>query len=200
MKHNSLIKNLFSLFILTLIVVLFASCTSCGSAANSSTIEILPDPSVPDASTNVVDAGTDGSAVDPNAKETVKGDTWSLQVPSNGYKTLYPQSDILLTVVVEQPVQYSIALGRELASTQDEYLIYSIRSLRDSQAQIIGSSTVTLNGNKFSLLEVSKDNVTIWAWLLVKNNMGYTLSCGGPSYDDLLKDSCQDVANSLQIN
>lgn len=199
MKFNYLQKILISFTCFSTILFLFSSCTSCSSSNTSgNTPEIIPDVVIP------IDAGSDAS-MDANSdsseelKKTIQGDTWSIQVPSNGFETSNPTPDILVSVAVEQPVQYVVALAREPASSKDEFIIYSIRGLRASGAKIISTSNTYINNNDYTLIEVEKDSIKVLMWATVKNNMGYALSCGGPGYDDLLASSCQEVASTLQI-
>ncbi len=186
---------------LFIIVLLVSSCTSC--SGNTNHVVVVPDSGVVDAGAG----GAGGSLVDAGppvppkpTTQVVKGDTWSISLPSSSDVTLNPEQDILFTAVTEDIVYMVSALTREsFQGSYDEYIIYGIRGIRASGATVLESSQATNNSVKYTLVEAEKDDITIWNWLSTKNNFGYAFSCGGVQQDNLVKEICLEAFQSLQL-
>ena len=193
---NSL-KYLLGFVVLFLFFSMFISCTSCSGVNNSN---------------HVVDAGLVDAGVMPSAsttseplvplpdQEVVKGDTWEISIPSGSDKTIDLQKDIVLSVTSQDLVSFILLLTKEsYKNDYDSYLIYAIRSIRATGAEIEDTLPVLNKDQKYTLFKARKDEVSIFNWVTVKNGFAYTLSCGGSSEDEFLEETCTEMFNSLKL-
>jgi hypothetical protein len=139
---------------------------------------------------------------EPLPDQVFSGAAWELTVP-HGWKSLdvsqaeNPQVDAVF--VNAEKLNLIVVMSEDFTGTMDEYVLSAIRGLKDSGGTFNSATQVELNGLKFILLESEKNNTTIWVWVTVHNECGFTLSCGGPSVENLHKDICTIVASSFKL-
>jgi hypothetical protein len=191
--NNSKLTYLVSLFL----VMFISSCSSCENKVSPTDVDAGV----------LVDAGAsaDAGVVIPptplEVKETVVKDNWELVLPFGSNKTFNPEKDIALTVMISDPSEIVLVLSKEdFSESYDEYLIHSLRGIRASGSEIISIKELNSNNQKFMEIESKKGSITVLNWITVKNNFGYTLSCGGSAEDAMVEDVCLEVFSSFQIN
>lgn len=90
--------------------------------------------------------------------------------------------------------------SKEYLHSYEEFVLESIRSIKEQSAIVQSSQKTTINGQDLTIVESSKEAVTAWVWLTVKNGIGYTFTCGGlESSNQSLHDLCFGIANTILI-
>lgn len=181
-------KNiLFGIFLLGLV-----SCSS--SCVKKDTVN--PNP--------IVDAGPESSDfpdVHVDKRTHVAGDTWEFYLPSQEWAlelidgspdTVYfNKKDQNLVAFVKEPVDITL----------QEYVLFAIRSLKESGMQLISTTNgLKINDVNYTLLEAGQGRVRLYQWITVQNKVGYSLSCGGPSeLENTQKDLCNTIGITLKV-
>lgn len=177
---------------------------SCSSCAKAPQTEPAPVPTP----TATVPAPVPTATTPPPAPSTVVAqENWSFD-PGEGWKVLMPPNNEAIKTALLNPEKKLLVIftKEEFLGTQEQYALLNIRATRDSGATLVGSSTVEVNGVKYTLIETFKVNsngvkVNVWQWLTVKSSRGYVFTCGGPSsLNPSAQTDCQAVASTLKID
>lgn len=127
---------------------------------------------------------------------------WSLSVPQGWAKMSAPIDDANIKVFMgnQDKKNLVIFVKEAFLGSSAEYALEGLRGLKDGGNKISTARQVDLNGNKFVLLDSSRDNLRMWMWVTAKNGFGYAFSCGGP-VDDTgdQENTCTQIANTLTI-
>lgn len=196
---KNILKVCLSVSLFLVIFSMFISCTSCAflGIANNVTDAGLVDASV-DASIDVTD--TVDVVVTLPDHDVIKGDSWQINLPVDADKTFNLQQDIVLSAMVQDVSSFVVTLTKQsFPETYDSYLIYSSRNLKASGLTVASSNMVNNNGQEYTLFSAHKDELSVWTWVTVKGQFGYSLSCGGSKEDEFLQDVCTQLFNSLVL-
>lgn len=125
---------------------------------------------------------------------------WSFVLPSAGWdKVSFPEDGVQIVLRNEKKRNLIIFVKEKFDGSPDQYALFAIRGLKDSGGTLGAVKQVTINDNKFVLVESSKgSSVKIWMWITSKSGNGYAFSCGGP-VDELQEDLCNKIAESVKI-
>jgi hypothetical protein len=166
---------------------------SCSSCVKKNDTVINPIPTL-DAS-----VGPDLPDVHVDKRVHVAGDTWEFYLPSQAWglefidgspdTVYYNPQDKNLVVFVKEPVDIS----------SQEYVLFAIRALKESGLSLLESSLVQINGVTYNLLEAGQGSVRLFQWISVKNKVGYSISCGGPTTSFDQATICSGIANTLVV-
>lgn len=175
----------------TLLAVGAVSCTSCAGKT--------PTPSGPDAAPSASVTPIPPTPVPVNTDITVKQDNWEFVLPTSAWDQAVTCSQTGCPVAYMSKDKKAIVVfvSEKTNATYDQFVLMSLRGIKDAGANIASAKQIDLNGHKFVLVESSKNGVKVWMWVTLINGTGYGLSCGGPADNH---DLCFGVANTLKIN
>lgn len=160
-------------------------------------------PATPDATFPSPDAGLNPPDVPTENPDYVNysGEGWKLTAPFGWDIAVVDGEEVPPELILVNEEEHSLVLLTKdvFPATTQEYVFAALQGMQESGAKLNTTTQVELNGNKFVVLDSSKDGVRIWSWLVVKNGAGYNLSCGGPANEDHHEAICNEVASSLQI-
>lgn len=131
-------------------------------------------------------------------------DNWEFSVPGNEW-SVEDISDPDTKVVVRNLNSESVIvlIKEQTANTYPGYIISTIQSFSDRDAEILSMEQVTVNGTKsIKVHMVNKDKEAVWSWITFKDGFGYTFSCGGEvslAGRNARSDYCQSIADTLHI-
>lgn len=182
------------LFILMVMTAGLVSCSSCshptptpsnpdGAPTPSASVTVTPVPPIPVPTTVTVKLD--------NAEFTLPDGGWTQVQNPPAHSTAY------LNMAKKNIV---ILVSEDYPGTYEQYVLMALRGIKDAGAQVASAKQVDVNGNKFVLVESSKNGVTAWMWVTWASNHGYGFSCGGPTSDATQKDLCSSIAGTLKIN
>lgn len=182
-------KRLF--LVLPLLVLGLVSCSSCAKK------DTTPPPC--DGGTCTLPTSTP-SVPAPPPDQVLSEDDWSVSVPVGWEKLTPPTTDPEVKVFYGNKEKQNLVIFVKEAfpGTSAEYVLEGLRGLKDSGSKLNGARQVDLNGNKFVLVDSSRDNVRMFMWITAKNGFGYALSCGGPA-DQPQEDICTKIASTVTI-
>lgn len=129
-------------------------------------------------------------------------DNWKVKLSTSFVQDTNPKGNIVLSAL-DSTRKVLVSLAKEnFTGNQDQFLLASLRSAKESGAEVVQPkpTTVVVNNNKFSKLEVTQNNIKIFMWLTVKNNFAYILSCGGPQPHDRLSDICEPIISDVFVD
>ncbi len=164
------------------------SCSSCSK-------ENQVNPNVP---TPVVDAGTDVE-IPVSKTEIISGSNWSFVMPIGWNKETNSAPTVEATLFNKDKHNLVLFMVEPFQGTYEEYVLLALRSIKDTNANLVSAKQVEINKLKYLLIEATKGGTVMYSWVYFKNNQGYSLSCGGKVEEDNL-DICMSIANSLVIN
>jgi hypothetical protein len=131
-------------------------------------------------------------------------ENWQLDLPGEGWEVEGSSQPEMKVVRLNSSKECMIVLIKEPTDTSfGQYVIESIEAFNARGAQITIIKQVTLNQQKFVLLEgnvFSSD--AFMAWNSIKDGFGYSFICFyHPNVDagSAQHDLCIEIANSLQI-
>jgi hypothetical protein len=174
-----------------------SSTSSYSSPSSSGTGGVLLDSSSQESSTESSSSG----AVTEQFK-TFKQDNWEITLPSSFSESDKKLGKIVFTALDSDKKILLSLVKEQFSGTQDQYLLLSVRSLKENSYQLAKPQPTNLqiNNIKFSLLELTQNNIKIFSWIGVKNNFGYVLSCGGPEPHNQVEVICKPLSEKLIIN
>jgi hypothetical protein len=150
---------------------------------------------------SVVDA-VDSSSVDSSSVDRViTGATWEATVPAD-WESKTDGVDVQTQAVVYHPSDKELimVLREKYDGVVEGYAIEALRGIKGAKADVVSAKSTSLNGINFTLIESKKDNVTVWAWVTVKDGFGYVFTCGGDASQlDLHRNSCNNIALTFKI-
>lgn len=189
-------KRLFLVF--SLLTLGLISCSSC--AKKETTAPVCEGGSCP-----LVPPTASSSATPPTppppADQVVTGAGYQVTIPAGWEKTTPPQETPGLEALFLNKDKHSLILliKEAFPGTSAEYTLEALRGLKGAGATLNSAKQVDINGNKFVLIDSSKDGVRMWMWVTVQNGSGFALSCGGPATEDWHQGICSTVASSLKL-
>lgn len=129
----------------------------------------------------------------------VEGDGWELTLPESWQQAQPIDSNVL--IAENEDVQSLVLLTKEAYTDDlDQFGIEVIRNYRGQQAEVVSTSSVAINEDPFIFVQTTKDDMVSNTWLTVKDNMAYSLSCGGYQTEfEQFSEDCQNIADSLKI-
>lgn len=180
-------------------LLLVSSCTSCRKNNNE---VIVPD--VVPSATNTGGGGGKTIEVEepiPLVKK-VMVENLSLEVPLTSRVVTDMSKDVLASIMIDEPEKLITVLAREeFTLSLDDYLIFTLRGVKASKSEVLSTSTQVINGQNAKLIESYKDNIRVYTLILLKDKIGYTLSCGTALITtDSAKATCLEILNSFKIN
>lgn len=183
------------LFVLPLLIMGLVSCTSCTkkeTVAPPCDGGSCPMPTASSTTPPVPTALPD---------QVLSEEDWSVSLPA-GWSKLeppMPAPELKLFYGNKDKMNLVIFVKEPFQGTNAEYILEGLRGIKDGGGKIASARQVDLNGNKFVLVDSTKDNIRMWMWILAKNGFGYALSCGGPATDAGQEDICTKIANTVTI-
>jgi hypothetical protein len=177
---------------ITLALVLALSTVSCSSCAKKNPDPVTPEP----APSTTVTPEPPKPVV---TTVTVKQEGLELTLPSAEWVAVQnppPHSQAFMNMSKKNGV---VVVGEEYTGTYESYVLFALRGIKDSGAQVASAKQVEINGQKFVLVESSKNNIRVWLWVALVGKHGYGVSCGGPDGDAAQKDLCTGIAGSIKI-
>lgn len=154
----------------------------------------------------------DGSCVLPTAgipvqpvTKLVAQENWQFTLPGvEWYERESPTPDIKVAIMGSIPEHAALILfiKEEVDGGFADYVIGTIRSFAILEFKIDSVKQLIIDGRKFILVQVSKDNKVLWSWLTVKDNFGYAFTCGAEINVDagsMQHDLCASIAETVQI-
>lgn len=175
----------------------YADVTS-DAASSSSEMTMVP----PLASSQVgIDECTSSclDVVPPDSTQLHKGDNWEIFLESDFSFRKPTQPNIALSMFSKEKNLLVVLLKEPMQLTYDKYVLGSIRAFKEDGCKVVSSKEITLNDNKFTLLEVTKGNIKILNYITYKSNHGYVLSCGGPPPHDEVLNNCEPIVKQFKI-
>lgn len=181
-----------NLFIAALLAFGLVSCSSC---AKKNTVPVVDVPDSPSANPSVPDP----PVPPPPATLTATNGNLEVTLPGADWKVLEVSNEMYRAFINEN-VKSLVLLARESStSTYPQYILNAIRSVKDAGGTVVSSKQVTVNGHNFVLVESNKDNIQVFMWVTLEQNVGYSISCGGPA-EAKPQDLCAAIANTVKIN
>lgn len=137
----------------------------------------------------------------PPTDQVVTGTGWEVTIPVGWNKMEPPQSTPGLEMLYLNKDKHNLILliKEPFTGTASEYTLEALRGLKGAGAVLASAKQVEVNGNKFVLIDSTKDGVRMWMWVTVQNGSGLALSCGGPATEDWHQAICSTVASSLKL-
>lgn len=131
--------------------------------------------------------------------EVVKGDGWEVTLPVGFQNQVVTKPNVALQSYSEKDKVLAVVLKEKFAGTFEQYVLVSLRGIRDAGAKVQSTKTVDADGKKFILVEAEKNDVKVWSLVTTKDGFGYGLSCGGPATYDNVDNFCTFVTNSFTL-
>jgi hypothetical protein len=176
------IKNL---IVITAISLGIISCSACAKQDQTPIPVPAPVPTV---------------VVPPVTTVVIRNDNLEATLPNDGWKVLDVPEGSFIKAFINPTLKNLVLLSKQAdASTYDQFVLGAIRGVKDSGGTLASAKQVTLNGHKFVVLDVTKNNVQFFMWVTLDNGFGYGFSCGGP-VELAPHDLCFGVANTVKIN
>jgi len=85
------------------------------------------------------------------------------------------------------------------SSSYEEYVLEAIRFIKETGGTIQSANSVTLNGQKMTLIESSREGIVAYFWVTTKDGYGYTFTCGGEETSSTIEDTCAMLSTTFQI-
>lgn len=183
-------------------ILLFLMIATVGLVSCSSCAKKTPDPTTPDGAPPP-SASVTVTPVPPTpvpTTVTVKLDNAEFTLPDGGWTQVQNPPAHSTAYLNMGKKNIVILVSEDYPGTYEQYVLMALRGIKDAGATINSAKQVDVNGNKFVLVESSKNGITAWMWVTWKSNHGYGFSCGGPTSDASQKDLCSNVAGTLKIN
>lgn len=133
---------------------------------------------------------------------TLVGDDWELNEPSIPEIKLsaFSAETNTLVLLIKEPTELTLP----------GYAISTIRVFLSDGATLQSAKQVLIGGQKFILVNMTRSFEIVWAWITVKDGIGYGLTCGsdlseldaGSNIGQAVVSQqkiCTDVAESLDI-
>jgi hypothetical protein len=134
----------------------------------------------------------------------ISQENWTLTLVGDGWEAEEPSIPVMKLVQRNLEKECMVLLIKEPTElTFAQYVIESLRGFSEGGARVVGVKQVTLNQQKFILMEARlSDGDALMAWNGIKDGFGYSLSCfWHPSADAGVNqyEFCKEIANSLEI-
>jgi hypothetical protein len=163
-------------------------CSSCNDKPKPIVKE--PDP------VEVVEESSQETVVEGKKVKLFLSSSWENLTPtaqSIDAAAIHYQSTALLTISYQEIESYNTN-----SSLYDEYVLQSMRSLRNKEVSIDDYSTTTVDGVKFLLADTTFKELHVWHLFGVKDKVGYTISCGG-KINTLVADICSQAIDQVKF-
>lgn len=179
---------------ITLALVLALSSVSCTSCGNKTPAPITPPP-VP----------TTTATVTPEPPKpvvttvTVKQDGLEVTLPSAEWVALQsppPHAQAFINAVKKNSV---VIIAEDYTGSFESYVLYALRGIKDAGGLVASAKQVEVNGQKFVVVESTKNGIRVWLWIGLVSGHGYGVSCGGADNDPVQKDLCNGIAGTIKI-
>ena len=134
----------------------------------------------------------------------ISQENWTLTLVGDGWEEDEPSIPVMKLSQRNLAKECMVVLIKEPTDlTFEQYVVESLRGFMEGGARIRGVKQVTLNNQKFILMESNLlDGDALMSWNGIKDGFGYSLSCfwhpsaaAGVNQYEL----CKEVANSLEI-
>jgi hypothetical protein len=191
---GSLDSSLFDIFSTkmlfgTLMAAGLVSVVSCSSCSKENTVS--PPKPVPTVSVTPVPPPA------PTTQE-ITDSKFTLTIPV-GFKNQGSDDPEYFLFADENNKQLLSIMHQKYSSTYEEYVLEGIRSLKEHNAIVHSAIKTTLGNQEFIVVESTKDGVIAWLWFTTKDNIGYTITCGGLESSTTVHDVCFNLAKSFEI-
>lgn len=154
-------------------------------------------PSIDSSTLDVVETSSSitGAVSEENWEFTLSGFHWNrMDISTPGIKAGFDNLNNSCKILL---------IKESTQNTFSEYVISSIRGLSAGTSGSLQSAyQVIVNGNKFILAHIKKDNVVVWAWITQKSSFGYVFTCGGEMHSDSgneIEEICASTAATFKI-
>lgn len=116
---------------------------------------------------------------------------WESLTPSvehNDLVALHHRTKTLLVVSYEDNIE-----------SYDDYVLQNLRILRRQEITIEDYSSTYINDVKFCFTSTKNDELKVWHFFGVKDNKGFTVSCGADKDQIDLEDLCKYAIDNLRF-
>lgn len=136
------------------------------------------------------------------------GEDWSITIPVDYEKNRLPFSPVGITgaVFVNKKNERLVVVMREadgaLATmTEEIYAERLVQQMTADGAVVIGAIELsTINGRPFSVINIHKNDVQMYAYIQLQNSVAHVVMCGGRLHDTQVGTVCYDTVHTFHIN
>lgn len=176
-------------FVLAAILALgLVSCSSCTKPNDVPITTPTATVSVPTPTATPVDTNV-----------TLSKDNFKITVPNANWVALPPTPDQIVGYLNKDKQNLVVLVKEPFSGSYENYILEAIRSVKNDGGTVVSTKQVSISNQNFVLVEATQDMVSIWMWVTVVNEFGYSFSCGGPQSVSDEKDLCSSIADTLQI-
>jgi hypothetical protein len=193
MTRNTLGGNMnIKKFIICLLTLGIVSCSAC---AKKEQLPVeLPPVAVPQPTPTVTPV-----VVVPKAVPTKVGKA-EFVLPSDAWQPVETEEPNTFGFKNEEAPNLIYYGVEDFPGTFEQYILFTIRSIREVGANVHAAKQVTVNGNRFVLVESSKNGVYVMTWLTWTPGFGHSFSCASPTELSNRKELCNSVGNTFKLN
>ncbi len=139
----------------------------------------------------------------PHAKNITQ-DNWSFSLIGDGWKPMKSPIPVIKVSMDNQAEECMVFLVKEADAntTYPTYVLQTMRGFTEAGSNVDSVQQVTINGQQWTEVLLDKNMEAVWAWITVKDGVGYGFTCGCEINMDAAQDHfdmCHAMANSIQI-
>lgn len=152
-----------------------------------------------DTTHNHVPIPTVSALPEPVSPIVVQGKSWEITIPSAEWVEHFdPKVELLYINKVNDNL---ILIVSEPTDSYNDYALLTIRNLREQGAEVVSATQQDVNDIHWLLIVSSKNDVKLWQWLSVKDDIGYNLFCGGSiENEEFNKNVCTRLIDTFKIS
>lgn len=118
---------------------------------------------------------------------------------SNDWESMMPSTDSTTILARNSKTSALLSVNNEnFNGDRDDYILQTLRIYRNKDVSLSDFDTKEFSDVKFVKFEVHKEDLDVWHYVGTKDKQAFVISCGGPR-NDLLKDSCEQAINSIEL-
>ncbi len=118
---------------------------------------------------------------------------------SNEWESLNPSTSSTMILARNSRTRALLSVNHELFNGDgNDYILQTLRVYRNKEISLDDFDTKQISDVKFVEFEVKKEDLNVWHYVGGKDKDAFVISCGGPT-NDLLKDSCEEAVNSIEL-
>ena len=120
-------------------------------------------------------------------------------VLSNAWEALAPTTgSIDIAAMHNQSTALLVVSTQEFTGTYDEYVLHSLRVLRNKEISIDDFTSFKIDETNFLITDTTKDELHVWHFFGVNDKLGYTISCGGKN-NSMINDVCHQAVGQIKF-
>lgn len=174
------------------------ACSSCSGTPPQPSIESTSGCNDTVCSAPLPDAGT------PTTPNVIVKDNCQFTLPDHNWSREALPGASVVEFLRNAEMDADVVLVKEQTpETFAEYVLIYVRGLDvGSTGGVLTSSEVTVNGNKFELVQVVQGGLVLLMWVTVKDGYGYILACGNDidaGTPSVTLDLCKSIGETFQI-